>query len=145
MSNPMYLWLGAIVIFGVVEAATAGLTVIWFAAGSLIALIAAALGAEFWLQVTIFIVVSAAALAATRPLAKRFITGKKVPTNADRVLGKTAKVTEAIDNIAPSGAVYVDGKTWTARSADARTIPAGALVTVQAMEGVKLIVKEEEQ
>ena len=68
-----------------------------------------------------------------------------MPTNADRVLGQTAKVTEAIDNIAPSGAVYIDGKTWTARSADNRPIPAGALVTVTAMEGVKLIVKEEEQ
>lgn len=144
MPNPMYLWLGAIVLFGIVEAATAGLTVIWFAAGSLIALIAAALGAEFWLQVTIFIVASAAALAATRPLARKFITAKKVPTNADRVLGRTAKVTEPIDNIAPSGAVYVDGKTWTARSADDRFIREGALVTVQAMEGVKLIVKEEE-
>ena len=114
MSNPMYFWLGALVLFGIVEAATAGLTVIWFAAGSLIALIAAALGAELWLQVTIFIVASAAALAATRPLAKRFVAGKKVPTNADRVLGQTAKVTETIDNIAPSGAVYIDGKTWTA-------------------------------
>ena len=141
MSNPMYFWLGALVLFGIVEAATAGLTVIWFAVGSLIALISAALGAELWLQVTIFIVASAAALAATRPLAKRFVAGKKVPTNADRVLGQTAKVTEKIDNIAPSGAVYIDGKTWTARSADGAVIPAGSRVRVEQMEGVKLLVK----
>jgi len=144
MSNPMYLWLGAVVVFGIVEAATAGLTVIWFAAGALIALLAAALGAKLWLQVTIFIVASAVALVLTRPLAKRFITEKKVPTNADRVLGQTAKVTETIDNLAPSGAVYIDGKTWTARSVTDHPISVGKLVTVQAMEGVKLIVKEEE-
>ena len=144
MSNPMYFWLGAVVLFGIVEAATAGLTVIWFAAGALIALISAALGAKLWLQVTIFIVASAAALVLTRPLAKRFISEKKVPTNADRVIGQTAKVTETIDNLAPSGAVYIDGKTWTARSVTDRPISVGKLVTVQAMEGVKLIVKEEE-
>jgi len=41
--------------------------------------------------------------------------------------------------------VYIDGKTWTARSVTDRPISIGTLVKVQSMEGVKLIVKEEEQ
>ena len=53
--GPMYFWLAAFVVFGVVEAATVSLTSIWFAFGALISLIAAALGAEVWLQVTLFI------------------------------------------------------------------------------------------
>lgn len=138
----MYFWLGAFVIFGVVEAATAGLTSIWFALGALAALVATAIGAKVWLQVTVFLLVSAAAVAATRPLVRRFASGRRVATNADRVIGRTARVTEAIDNLAPAGAVYADGKTWTARSADGTAIPAGASVTVLAMEGVKLIVRE---
>ncbi len=143
--NPMYFWLGAFVLFGVVEAATAGLTSIWFAAGALVALIATALGAQVWLQVTIFILASAAAIAATRPLVRRFGKRRRVATNADRVLGRTARVTEEINNLIPTGAVYVDGKTWTARSAGGGPIPSGAMVTVLAMEGVKLIVREKEE
>jgi len=60
---------------------------------------------------------------------------------ADRVLGRTARVTETIDNDSAAGAVYVDGKTWTARSADGTVLPAGSRVEVRRMEGVKLIVE----
>lgn len=138
--GPMYFWLAACVLFGVVEAATVSLTSIWFAVGALVALIAAALGAEIWLQVTLFILASAISLALTRPLAKKLLGKRRTPTNTDRVLGKTAEVTETIDNIAGTGAVYVDGKTWTARSRSGISIPAGSLVQIQAVEGVKLIV-----
>ena len=89
----------------------------------------------------LFLAVSAAALAATRPLVKKLSAGRAVPTNADRVLGRTARVTETIDNDSAAGAVYVDGKTWTARSADGTVLPAGSRVEVRRMEGVKLIVE----
>ena len=136
----MVVWLAGLVIFGVVEAATAGLTVIWFAVGCLAALGVTALHAPLWLQVAVFLGVSLATLAITRPLVQKYVNNKRIPTNADRCLGQTARVTEAIDNIAETGAVYVDGKTWSARSADGTAVPAGALVTVLRMEGVKLIV-----
>lgn len=138
---PVWLWLIALVIFGVVEAATAGLVCIWFAMGAMAALLAALLGTGVVEQVVVFAVVSAATLAATRPLVRRMTAGKAVATNADRVLGAAAKVTETIDNENSAGAVYVDGKTWTARSADGSVIPAGEQVEVISMEGVKLFVK----
>lgn len=138
---PVWLWLIALVIFGVVEAATAGLVCIWFAMGAMVALLAALLGTGVVEQVVVFAVVSAVALAATRPLVRRMTAGKAVATNADRVLGAAAKVTETIDNENSTGAVYVDGKTWTARSADGSVIPAGEQVEVISMEGVKLFVK----
>ena len=136
----MVVWLVGLVLFGVVEAATAGLTVIWFAVGCLAALGVTALGAKLWLQVAVFLAVSLATLAITRPLVQKYVNNKKIPTNADRCLGQTARVTEAIDNVAETGAVYIDGKTWSARSADGSPLPAGTLVTVLRMEGVKLIV-----
>ena len=145
MNYMMWLWLGAIVLFGVVEAVTAGLVSIWFVAGSAAALIGALLGAGIGVQAALFIAVSAAALAVTRPLVRRYTAGKAVPTNADRVLGQTGKVTETIDNESAAGAVYVDGKTWTARSADGTVIPAGSRVVVESMEGVKLFVKLSEK
>ena len=138
----MYFWLAAFVALAALEAATVNLVSIWFAVGALAALIAAALGAPLWLQVTVFILASALSLALTRPLARRLLARRRVPTNADRVLGQTCEVTEAIDNTAGTGAVYVDGKTWTARSRSGAPIPAGTLVRAQAVEGVKLIVTE---
>ena len=139
--NMTFVWIAAIVIFGVVEAVTAGLVSIWFVPGAVAGLIAAMAGAGLLIQLVLFLAVSAAALAATRPLVKKLSAGRAVPTNADRVLGRTARVTETIDNDSASGAVYVDGKTWTARSADGSVLPAGSRVEIRRMEGVKLIVE----
>ena len=135
-----WVWLGAIVAFGVLEALTAGLVSIWFVAGGFAALLAAISGLGTTAQVVLFILVSAAALILTRPLVKRYTQGKAIPTNADRVVGQKAKVTEPIDNENSTGAVYVDGKTWSARSADGSVIPAGTQVRIEKMEGVKLFV-----
>lgn len=135
------IWIAAIIVFGVVEAATAGLTSIWFVLGSVAGLITAVCGGQIWLQVSLFFAVSIVALIATRPLVVR-ITAKDAPaTNADRVLGGTARVTETVDNTVPVGAVYIDGKTWSARSESGAVIPEGALVRITRMEGVKLYVE----
>lgn len=145
MNVMSWLWLGAVVLFGAVEAATAGLVSIWFAAGAVAGLIAAWLGAGVAVQVVLFAAVSAAALAVTRPLVRRYAAGKAVPTNLDRVLGDTGRVTETIDNARSAGAVYVDGKTWTARSDDGAVIPQGTTVKILRMEGVKLFVRKIEE
>ena len=87
MSMPA-IWLGAIVVFLVVEALIPGLVSIWFAFGALAALISALLRAPFWLQFVWFIAVSVAALALTRPLARKYVNGKVQPTNADMLIGR---------------------------------------------------------
>lgn len=137
------IWIAAIIVFGVVEAATAGLTSIWFVLGSVAALIAAVCGGPLWLQLVLFFAVSVAALAATRPLVTKLMKKDIKPTNADRVLGGVARVTERIDNDVPTGAVYIDGKTWTARSADGSAIEKDEMVRILRMEGVKLYVEKE--
>ena len=147
----IWLWLGAIVLFGMAEVVTESMVSIWFVAGSLAALFTCMSG---WAlgglspeatQVLVFAVVSALALVITRPLVRRFMTRPRIPTNSDRVVGMTAKVTEPVDNDRASGAVYVDGKTWTARSADGSVIPTGTQVNVQKIEGVKLLVQFSEK
>lgn len=146
MSIFIWLWLGAIVLFGVAEVVTESMISIWFVAGSLAALFTCMSGWSLGAltpeatQVLVFAVVSALALVITRPLVRRFLSRPHIPTNSDRVLGMVAKVTEAVDNDRASGAVYVDGKTWTARSADGAVIPAGVQVKVEKIEGVKLLV-----
>ena len=138
------IWIGAILVFGIAEAATAGLVSIWFVGGSVAALIVAAFGGPLWLQFVLFLLVSIALLIATRPLARK-AREKVVPTNADRVLRHDARVTETIDNARAAGAVYIDGKTWTARSEDGTVLAKDTMVEVVRMEGVKLFVRKKEE
>ena len=124
------IWLILLIVFAASEAATVGLTSIWFAAGALTALIAALLGGPLWVQITLFLAVSLLCLAAVRPLAKRLLNSRVEPTNADRVIGAQAQVTEDIDNIHGRGAVVIRGMTWSARSQDGGPISAGTMVKV---------------
>ena len=140
MEYMIWIWLGAAVVFGILEAMTAGLISVWFVAGAVAAMAAAMLEADVMVQAGVFIVVSALALALTRPLVRRWTQTRTVATNADRVLGQMAKVTETVDNDNSMGAVYVEGKTWSSRSSDGSVIPAGTRVQVERMEGVKLFV-----
>lgn len=145
MDTMIWVWLGAVAVFGVLEAVTVRLVSVWFVCGAAAAMIAAVYGASLTLQALLFAAVSAVTLAATRPLVKRLTRGRVTRTNADRVIGREARVTETVDNDAPSGAVYVDGKTWTARSADGTVIPAGVQVCVKEISGVKLVVEEKKE
>lgn len=140
IDNMSIVWVVIMVVFLVVEAATAGLTCIWFAIGALAALIAALFGAPIWLQLVWFFVVSVFTLYFTRPLVLKYVNSRSQPTNADMVIGKEALVTEAIDNVESAGAVAVGGKVWTARSENGEPIEVGSIVTVLRIEGVKLIV-----
>lgn len=139
-ANMSIVWLALMVLLLILEAATAGLTSIWFALGALAALIASLFGGALWLQLVWFFAVSLLTLWLTRPLALKYLNSRRVATNADRVIGAEAVVTEDIDNIAGSGAVHVDGHEWTARSGSGANIAKGAVVRVERIEGVKLIV-----
>ena len=141
--NMTIFWLVLLFVFVIIEAITVYLVSIWFAFGSLCALIAAALGAEIWLQIVLFIAVSALSLILTRPLIKKFILPKRIATNYEQIIGQPAVVTEDIDNIEAKGAVKVNGAEWTARSEDGTKIAAGETVTVIDVEGVKAVVKKE--
>ncbi len=137
---PSVVWLILLILFALVEAATVGLVSVWFAAGALVALLATFFTANIWLQIGLFALVSAVALVLLRPLSKKYVSPKAVATNADRVLGREAVVTEEIDNLTAAGAVKVLGTEWTARSTTGQAIPAGETVLVDRIEGVKLFV-----
>jgi len=136
------VWLVLLVVFAIVEAVTVGLASVWFAAGALVALLATFFTDNIWIQIFLFVAVSAAALAALRPLAKKYVTPKQVATNADRVIGREAVVTEDIDNLKATGAVKIFGVLWSARGAEDTPIPAGSTVIVKEIDGVKLIVSK---
>ncbi|MBQ7596084.1 MAG: NfeD family protein [Clostridia bacterium] len=137
----LYFWIAVTVVFVIIEVATTQLVTIWFALGSVAALLACTLKAELYIQIIVFAVVSTLALVLTRPLVRKLNKKEFSPTNADRNIGKSATVTETIDNIAGTGAVKIDGNVWTARSSDNVVIEKDTIVTVEKIDGVKLIVK----
>lgn len=137
-------WLALLIVFSIGEAVTVGLTSVWFAVGALGALLCALVGGNLWLQIGVFLALSGLALALVRPLAKKFLIPGYSATNADRVIGQEAVVTQTIDNLHGQGQVTIAGQTWTARSQDDTVIGEGTLVRVLRIEGVKVFVAPKE-
>ena len=135
-----YVLLWFLVLLGTLaaEAATVSLVSLWFAGGALAALC----GAGFVVQFVLFTAVSAVLLGALWPLRRKLLEKRRPRVNLDRVVGMTAVVTEAVDNVEGRGAVKVDGKVWSARSEHGETLEPGDLVRVLRIEGVKLYVEK---
>ena len=138
------IWLGLTVAFLIAEASTVTVISLWFAAGSLVAMAMALLGGAVWLQVLTFLVVSAVALTALRPLVRKYLTPKLTATNIDSIIGSIGIVTAPIDNIGATGQVKLNGMEWSARSTSGDPIPAGSKVRVDKIEGVKVFVSPAE-
>lgn len=141
--NLTLLWLIIFVVCIAVELATMGLTTIWFAGGSLIAAVVAALAAPVWLQIVVFLAVSFVLLYFTRPVAVKYFNKDRVKTNVESMIGKQAIVISEINNLQGIGQVTVGGIEWSARTVkEDITLPVGSVVVVRAISGVKLIVEE---
>jgi len=95
----VFAWLALLILLVLIELATMGLTTIWFAAGALVATIAAACGAPVLVQVILFLVVSVLMLVFTRPVAMRYFNVGRAKTNVDSMLGERGIVTGRIDNL----------------------------------------------
>lgn len=145
MSEMMLLWIGVIILTIAIEAATMGLTTVWFAGGAFVALLAELLNAGIYLQVVLFLSISLILLYFTRPVAVKYFNKGRVKTNLDGLVGKQAVVISAIHNLNETGQVVVEGKEWTARSTNAsKSFEAGEVVRIHSIQGVKLIVEEVE-
>ena len=135
-----FFWFALLIVFVIVEAVTVNMVSAWFAAGALAALIAALLGAKLWLEIGLFLVVSAVALALLRPIAKKYFTPRLTRTNVDALVGKTCLCVTAVDNLAGVGQVKIGDVEWTARSTSGEAIPVGTQVKIDRVEGVKVYV-----
>ena len=137
----VFVWLVIAVVLGIFEAATVALVSIWFAIGAVAAMVPAYFNAPFWVQILVFILVSALCFVFTRPFFKKIIRVNKQPTNVDRLVGQEGVATDDIENIECRGKVFISGLTWSARSETGELIPQGAVVTVKKIEGATLIVE----
>ena len=140
MKFAAFVWLGLMILFLIAEGATVSLVSLWFAAGAVVAMFAALLGAGAWLQTGLFLVVSGALLLMLRPIVRRYLVPKITATNVDSLVGATGLVTESIDNVTASGQVKLGAMEWTVRSTIGENIPQGTLIRVDRIEGVKVYV-----
>lgn len=146
MNEMMIFWLVLLILCIGIEVLTLGLTTIWFAGGALVAAFATLLQAPIFVQIILFFLVSLLMLFFTRPIAVKYFNRDRVKTNVESMVGRQAIVTSEIDNLQAAGQVTVNGQEWSARSSDDRIrIPVGAVVIVVAINGVKLIVRVDEQ
>lgn len=139
----MWVWFALAIGFLVVELSTTQFVSIWFSASSLVTGIIVAIFSTLGIgwQIAIFVVLSIAALLATKPLVKRLkAKPEDSATNMELNIGKTAVVTEKIDNNREVGAVKINGLVWTARSEDGSQIDEGEIVTFVKINGNKAIV-----
>lgn len=134
------LWLVLMIVFILIEVSTVSMVSIWFASGALTALIASLCKAPLWLQIVLFVVVSAALLLALRPLARKYFTPRLTKTNVDAVVGTEGLVTQRIDNLSASGCVKLGGVEWSARSTSGAPLEEGTRIRVDRVEGVKVFV-----
>ena len=136
------IWLGILAVLLVIEGLTTALTTIWFAGGALVAAIAAGAGLGIVPQLLLFFCVSLVLLLFTRPAALKLMNKDTEKTNVEGLLGKSAVVIQQIDNLAQTGQVRINDIEWMARTSDdSVTIPVGTVVVIEAVHGVRLIVR----
>ena len=133
------IWLALMIFFFIAEASTVQLICIWFAAGSLAALLVGLLGAPLWLQILVFFVVSIVLFASLWPVAKKRFNPKRTATNADALIAKICLVTEDIDPL-EGGRVKVGDVTWRAHCDS--PVSAGTQVKILKIQGAKVYVEE---
>ena len=142
MDSAAFMWFVLMVVFLVAEGICPfHLISVWFAVGALAAVVVSLLGGAAWLQITVFLVVSAGLLLALWPVSKK-IHPNALKTNVDAMIDAKGYVTVDIDNLTATGQVKLKAMEWTARSTSGEPIKAGTLVKVDRIEGVKVLVSE---
>lgn len=137
------MWLIICIILVIVEVTTLNLTTIWFAIGGFIAYLTGFVGAGFWGQFFVFVIVSLIMLFFTRPVARRYLNKGRVKTNAESLVGQIAKTTSCLNNREGFGSAVINGQEWSAISSDDKIIiEEGEDVEILEVRGVKLVVRK---
>lgn len=139
-------WLIIFIILLVIEIFTMGLTTIWFAGGALAAFLIGVIGFGVTVQMIVFLAVSILLLVLTRPVVVKYFNRERQKTNAESLIGKRAYVIEDIDTMKAVGRVEILGQEWSAKTDEPDgKIAKDTVVIVEGIQGVKLIVREEEE
>ena len=135
------LWLVVVVLLTVIEVMTINLVSVWFIMSALVSVFMSFWVESFYLQFAVFVGLGIVLMLLTRPILVKKFGHQEVKTNLDRVIGMDGIVTGEITRF-KIGEVKVDGKRWSAISDE--KIKEGEHVVIEAIDGVKLVVKKGE-
>ncbi|HEX6166505.1 MAG TPA: NfeD family protein [Acidimicrobiales bacterium] len=140
-----WVWIIATAVFAVGEMATPGSFFLApFAIGAFVAAILAFADVSVTIEWTVFLIVSIAALAALRPVARRLDRAAvDHGIGSRRLVGTRATVLKAIPGDAELGLVRLEREEWRAQSTDGTPIPVGATVRVADVQGTRVLVAVE--
>ena len=141
LSNMWQVWAVVAVICLILELSSGDFFIICFSIGAVFAIISAVLGLSIYWQIFIFAIFSLLSVIFVRPVALRWLHKNEPnkPSNADALLGRTGRVTEAI-KAGASGYVQIDGDLWKAVSTGA-DIHVGTTVRVIGRESTIITVE----
>lgn len=139
------IWLLIAAVFVVIEIFTSGFAVACFSVGCVFGSILAACDLSLTWQVVAFAVGTFLAFVFIRPIVMKYLDKKTndtgVKTNMDNIIGKTAVVTEKIEENG-YGRVKIDGDDWKAKTNDGTAAEVGAKVEIESFESIILTVKK---
>ena len=140
LSNMWQVWAVVAVICLILELSSGDFFIICFSIGAVFAIISAVLGLSIYWQIFIFAIFSLLSVVFVRPVALRWLHKNEpnMPTNADALIGRTGRVTEAI-SVGGNGYVQIDGDLWKAVSN--ANIPVGTTVRVIGRESTIITVE----
>lgn len=135
-------WLIASGIFFIAEIITTGFLVFWLGVAGLITMCVSFFTDNLMIQASVFVILSAVLILATKPFVKKFVHKKDntEKTNAFSIIGKTAIVIKDIDSINGVGQIKVDGEVWSAEGINGSNIEKGTKVEIKKIDGVRAIV-----
>ena len=117
LENMWQVWAVIAIVCLILELSSGDFFIICFSIGAVFSIISAVCGLSIYWQIFIFAIFSLLSVIFIRPIALRYLH-KNDPnraSNADALLGRTGKVTEAIKT-GDSGYVQIDGDLWRAVS-----------------------------
>ena len=136
------IWALVAVACVIVEIFTVGFAVVCFAFGAVAASVCAACNLALWWQIAAFALFTALAFIFVRPFVlKQFYSKTDVKTNADAIIGKTARVSEEINNDEGKGRVALDGDDWRAVAENNDIVPVGTKVEIISRDSIILTVR----
>lgn len=142
----MELWVGWLIISGlmfILEILTAGFLVFWFGVAALLTMVLSLFVDSIIIQIVFFIIISFILVIATKPIVNKYLLkGDMVKTNVYTIIGKVAVTTIDIDISKSTGQIKIGSDVWSARSENGEVIPAGTMVEILKVEGVKVVVRE---
>ena len=143
LQNMWQVWAVVAVVCLILELSSGDFFIICFSIGAVFAVIGAATGLSIYWQIIIFALFAIVSIFTVRPVALRYLH-KNDPnrvSNADALLGRTGRVTEAI-KLGANGYVQIDGDLWKAVSPAANAeIPVGTTVRVVGRESTIITVE----